>query len=246
MAISTKTVLEHHGATVPTLVYKPEGDGPHPAIVLAAEAYGLNQFTRGVAERLSDAGYVVIVPDYYRGNGLTRPDDYTDFTEVMEFIGRLDFTGAANDVLAAIENARLLPEVDKDRIAVWGYCTGGTLAMLASGLDRNLSAAVWFFPSQPTFAELTPEHPVHPVDLIWSINCPVLVIYGDQDPIGPSAFIADLRDRFERWGIDHQINIYPGAGHAFSAPVAPLRNDAADAASWIDALQFLHERLSTV
>lgn len=95
MATSTETVLEHHDATVPTLVYKPDGDGPHPAIVLAAEAYGLNQFTRGVAERLRDGGYVVIVPDYYRGNGLTRPDDYTDFTEVMEFIGNLDFTGAA-------------------------------------------------------------------------------------------------------------------------------------------------------
>jgi carboxymethylenebutenolidase len=116
--------------------------------------------------------------------------------------------------------------------------------MLAASLDRNLSAAVWFFPSQPTFAELTPAHPVHPVDLLWSITCPVLVIYGGADPIGPPEFIADLTNRFERWGIDHQINIYPGAGHAFSAPVAPLRHDAADAASWVDALDFLARRQS--
>ena len=69
-------------------------------------------------------------------------------------------------------------------------------------------------------------------------------VLADSDDM--TALIADLRDRFKRWGIDHQINIYPGAGHAFSAPVAPLRNDAADAASWIDALQFLHEHLPTV
>jgi carboxymethylenebutenolidase len=99
---TTQTVLAHHGVEVPTLVYTPDTGGPHPAVVLAAEAYGVNAFTRHVASRLAGQGYFVVVPDYYRGNGLTKPDDYSDFTEVMQFIGELDFTGATNDVLSAI------------------------------------------------------------------------------------------------------------------------------------------------
>ncbi len=237
-------MLEHHGARVPALVYRPGGAGPHAAIVIAPEAYGINRFTRRLSADLTGTGYVVVVPDYYRGHGLTRPDDYSDFTEVVNFIGELDFTGATNDILAGVDHARSLPDVDPDRVAVWGYCTGGTLAMLASMLDRRLAAAVWFFPSQPTFHDLGPRHPVHPVDLIWSISCPVLVIYGDQDPIAPPEFIADLRDRFERAGVRHQINIYPGGGHAFSAPDPPLHHEASDRASWADAVEFVGRHLT--
>jgi dienelactone hydrolase len=34
-----------------TEVLLPEGDGPHPAVVLGAEAYGVNNFIRGIQEK---------------------------------------------------------------------------------------------------------------------------------------------------------------------------------------------------
>ena len=51
-------VLRHREAVVPSLVFRPDGAGPWPAIVLSAEAYGINEFTREVGGRLADAGYV--------------------------------------------------------------------------------------------------------------------------------------------------------------------------------------------
>src|ERR1700737_2908129 len=83
--------ISHKHGTVPVLLYQPTSSRPSPAIVLGAEAYGLNKFTSDVASRLASAGYVVLVPDYYRGEQLAKPDDYSDFTEVMGFIDRLDF-----------------------------------------------------------------------------------------------------------------------------------------------------------
>jgi hypothetical protein len=47
----------------------------------------------------------------------------------------------------------------------------GTHDILAV-LDRRLAAAVRFFPSQPTFPELTPKRPVQPADLLWNVACP--------------------------------------------------------------------------
>jgi carboxymethylenebutenolidase len=225
-------------AEVPTLVYAPAGDDPKPAVVISAEAFGVNEFTKRVAAELARIGYVVVVPDYYHGKGLANPESYTDFTEVMEFIERLDFGQGAHDVMAAVAYARSLPGVDPDRVCVWGYCTGGTLAMMTASLDRQLAAAVLFFPSQPTFPELTIKRPVQPIDLLWNMACPVLLILGEQDQMLVD-LVPEFRRRFEAWAIDHDIKIYPDAGHAFSAPVAPLRNDAADKASWGDAIAFL-------
>ena len=238
----TNVVLPSDQGTVPTLVYKPPAQGRHPAIVLSAEAFGINAFTRRVAGELAEQGYVVIVPDYYRGKGLKNPESYTDFTEVMEFIERLDFGQGTHDVMAAVDYARQQPEVDSDRVGVWGYCTGGTLAMLTASLDRSLGAAVLFFPSQPTFPELTPTRPVQPIDMLWNVACPVLLIIGDQDE-GLFNLAPEFRRRFEQWHVENEIKIYEGAGHAFSAPVPPLRNDAADKASWADALAFAARHL---
>jgi len=108
-----------------TEVLMPEGGGPHPAVVLGAEAYGVNSFIRGVQEKLADLGYAVALPDYYHGNGPVEPDNYDDFTEVKEHIGRLDFTRGARDLAATVDAMRAMPGIDPRRVAVWGYCTGG-------------------------------------------------------------------------------------------------------------------------
>ena len=101
-------------------VVKPTGDGPHPAVVVGAEAYGPNEFSHGVQARLAEIGYASVVPDYYRGEGPTNPEAYDDFTEVVEHIGRLDFTRGARDLARAVDALRADPDVDAERLAVWG------------------------------------------------------------------------------------------------------------------------------
>lgn len=235
--------LRARQGSLPALLYRPRNGEPGPALVLAAEAFGINTFTRRVAATLAHLGYVTLVPDYYRGDGPKNPEGYLDFTEVMAFIGDLDFGRATHDVIAAIEHLQEQPYVRHDRIAVWGYCTGATLAMLAAAFRPDLAAAVLFFPSQPTFDALDAKRPVHPVDLLWNVGCPLLFIYGDQDPVMSPDQLSDLGVRLDEWGIAHTIRIYPGAGHAFSAPVAPLRHDPSDRAAWADAVRFLAEHL---
>jgi carboxymethylenebutenolidase len=220
-------------------VLLPDGAGPHPAVVLGAEAFGVNPFIRGIGEKLRDLGYAVTVPDYYRGAGPLGKESYDDFTEVVGFIDRLDFTRGARDLAAAVARLRAMPQIDSRRIAVWGYCTGGTLAWLAACLRGDLAAAVLYFPSQPVFAELTPRTPVHPVDLLWQLTCPALFLYGDQDKLLSAPVLADLRARIAAWEVDARINIYPGAGHSFSAPWGPMRDEQADRAAWHDATTFL-------
>jgi carboxymethylenebutenolidase len=208
-------------------------------VVLGAEAFGVNTFIRRVQSRLVEEGFAAAVPDYYHGSGPTKPESYDDFEEVMDHIGRLDFTCGARDLADAVDIVRRTRGVDPRRVCVWGYCTGGTLAWLAACLRGDLAAAVLFFPSQPVFEEVGPRTPVHPMDLIWQLTCPTLFLYGDSDPIMPPDRLEDLQARIEMWGVNAEVRRYPGAGHAFSAPWGPMRQEEADTASWSDAVSFL-------
>ncbi len=220
-------------------VVLPPAVGPHPAVVIGAEAYGINPFIRGVQQRLADIGFASVVPDYYHGKGPTRTESYDDFTEVIEYIGQLDFTCAARDLADCVGALGDRPDIDGRRISVWGYCTGGTLAWLAAGMCRGLAAAVLFFPSQPVFSELSPSTPVHPMDLLWQLSCPTLFLYGSDDGTMPAERAELLRQRIDRWEVPAELRTYPGANHAFSAPWGPLRHDEADRTSWQDAVSFL-------
>jgi carboxymethylenebutenolidase len=226
-------------ASQPGTVVMPGGPPPYPGVVIGAEAYGVNPFILGVQRRLARVGYATVVPDYYRGDGPRNVEAYDDFAEVIEHIGRLDFTRGARDLAQAVDELRATPGVDARRVCLWGYCTGGTLAWLAAGLRGDIAAAVLFFPSQPVFRELGPKTPAHPVDLLWQLTCPALFLYGDRDPVVPPERIDDLRARIGRWDVDAEVRLYAGAGHSFSAPRGPMRHAEADRAAWDDAVAFL-------
>jgi carboxymethylenebutenolidase len=217
----------------------PGGRAPHPGVVIGAEAYGINPFIQGVRQRLVGLGYAAAVPDYYHGEGPRDVAAYDDFAEVVEHIGRLDFTRGARDLAQAVDALRATPGVDPRRVCLWGYCTGGTLAWLAACLRGDVAAAVLFFPSQPVFHELGPRTPVHPMDLLWQLTCPVLFLYGDRDPVMAPERLDDLHARIDRWGINAEVRRYVGAGHSFSAPWGPLRHEEADRTAWDDAVAFL-------
>jgi carboxymethylenebutenolidase len=237
----TVAVTTSDGSRISAFVAEPERQGRYPVIVFGQEAMGFNAFGRDIAERLAAEGFFTVTPDYYRGTGPTRPDDYTDFSEVFAAIGALDFRQATYDLMVAADWARSQSNVDPERVFIWGYCTGGTLAMMAACLDRRLAGAVMYFPSQPRFETLDARHPAHPVDMVWNAACPLLILYGDQDPLMPPELLADLRARLEQWNIQHDIRIYPGASHAFTAPAPHMHHAGATAAADAAALAFIRD-----
>jgi carboxymethylenebutenolidase len=237
--------LTVRGEAVPAWLYRPEvADGPLLAFAIGAEATGVNRFIHDVGRDLADRGFVSVVPDYYRGAGPANPEDYTDTDEIMRHIGRLDFRLATYDLMAAVDLLEGHPAVDPRRVGVWGYCTGGTLTLLAACLRHDVALAVLFYPSQPVFDELSATRPAHPVDLVWNLNCPVFFAYGEQDPLMPPELLAKLRQRLRQWGIEHTIRIFPGCGHSFGAPIPGLHAPVSYQQAWDEALSFAADHLT--
>jgi carboxymethylenebutenolidase len=231
------------GVRFEALRFQPAGPGPFPAVIVAAEGTGVNRFIERVAASLSNEGIVTIVVDPYRFDGPPDPEAYEDFETLMSFIDRLDFVRATHDLLSAVEHARSQLNVDADRVGVWGYCTGATLALLGACVDQRLAAAVLFYPSQPMFERLDDRTPAHPMDLLWSINARTLVLYGDQDVVMPADRLAELRRRLEAWRIAYEVEIYPGAGHAFCSEAPILFHQQAADDGWRRAVAFALDAL---
>lgn len=214
-----------------------------PALVIGAEATGVNRFIHDTAHKLAANGFVTIVPDYYRGAGPNDPEDYTDIAEIMRHVDALDFPRATEDLMRAFQYLASHPRVDPDRVGVWGYCTGATLAWLTASLRRDAALAVLFYPSQPVFSETSLGRPVSPIDLLWNLRCPVYFVYGTQDPVMPPELRDELRNRLQHWGIEYELRLFEGCGHSFGAPVPGGQNLAAYQQAWDEAVSYAATQL---
>ena len=74
-ADSNAVSYESGDETVRALLYTPSGKGPFPGIVVIHEWWGLNEWVKEQAAKLTDEGYAALAIDLYRGKVATTPDE---------------------------------------------------------------------------------------------------------------------------------------------------------------------------
>lgn len=83
------------------------------------------------AKRLNDAGFAVLASDFrYIGESGGQPRQIAPFGEQQE------------DMQAAIKFARTLPDVDRTRVAIWGFSSSGGHVFPVAARDPELGAAI--------------------------------------------------------------------------------------------------------
>jgi carboxymethylenebutenolidase len=209
------------------MVYTPAGKGPFPAIIVIHEWWGLNDWVKEQASKLSDQGYVALAVDLYRGKVATSPDMAHELMRgVPEDRAKRDL-GAAFDYLAAQSN------VKKDRVASIGWCMGGGYSLDVALLEPTLAATV-----------INYGHLATDADALKKINAPILGNFGGQDRgISPDD-VKKFQQSLQQLGKKADIKIYPDAGHAFensNNKQGYRADDAADA--WKRTVDFLAANL---
>ncbi|KTC39990.1 alpha/beta hydrolase [Pseudomonas sp. ABAC61] len=112
--------------------YRPAGAGPFPVVVMA---HGLGG-TRGMripafAQRFMVAGYACLAFDYrHFGDSDGEPRQLLDIKHQLE------------DWHAAIAHARSLPDVDPERVAIWGTSFGGGHVLTIASEDPQVAAVI--------------------------------------------------------------------------------------------------------
>ena len=182
---------------MPAYLAVPDGSGPWPGVVVVHDFTGMSQDLRRQAEWLAANGFLAIAPDlYWWGSRIGCL--WTIMKDLAAQKGRtFDDIDAARTWLAQRADCT-------GRMGIIGFCMGGGYA-LAFATGHDLQAASVNYGGCPKDAER---------QLIGA--CPVVGSYGgdDRSPMGASA--ADRLDRaLDELGIDHDVKIYPGAGHGF-------------------------------
>jgi carboxymethylenebutenolidase len=227
-AATSKSVSYKSGDdTVQALIYTPEGKGPFPGILVIHEWWGLNDWVKEQALKLSDLGYVALAVDLYRGKVATTPD------EAHEIMRGVPDDRAARDLHAAFEFLKSQPNVKKDRIASIGWCMGGGYSFNVALQEPTLTADV-----------INYGHLATDPESLKKINASILGIFGGQDRGIPVEDVKKFEQTMKQLGKKVEIVIYPNAGHAFENPnnkTGYRADDAADA--WTRTVKFLAETL---
>lgn len=237
-SIKTVNVL---GSTMEVFLFRPQGDGPHPAILMAQHIpmghTGLENdaFTITTAQRFADNGYVVAVPFIFHWWPKSDP------LEKKREESRDDWMVA--DMQAAFALLKAEPDVDATRIGMVGHCWGGRVAWLAACHLPQLAALATFYGGN--IKKALGAGNVPPIELTRFIACPVIGFYGNNDTNPSPQDVADYSAALTAAGIKHTFHQYDGAGHAFQNFPMPERyhKEASDHA-WAKVLDFLQQTLA--
>jgi dipeptidyl aminopeptidase/acylaminoacyl peptidase len=181
-------------------------------------AYALNQY-------FANQGYVVLAVNYRGGIGYG-----------MEFREALDYgpRGASEfkDALGAGLYLQARPEVDADRIGLWGGSYGGYLTALglarasdlfASGVDLHGvhdwtairdNIARGYPPAEKPFARRK-AFESSPMADVEDWRSPVLLIHGDDDRNVPFSETVDLVGALRKHDVPHDVLVFPDEVHGF-------------------------------
>jgi pimeloyl-ACP methyl ester carboxylesterase len=127
-----ETGFDSGGARCAAWLYRPEGEGPHPCVILA-HGFGGTRAARlwAFGERFRDAGIAALVFDYrHFGDSEGEP------RQLLSIARQLD------DWRAAIAFARGLEGIDAARVALWGTSFSGGHVVALAAEDDAVAAVV--------------------------------------------------------------------------------------------------------
>lgn len=185
-------------------VVYPEVKDKATVVIVLHENRGLTDWVRGVADQLAEAGYIAIAPDLLSGAGPKggRTSDFTSQDDAMKAIYALKPDQVTADLNAVADYAEKISAAN-GKVAVAGFCWGGSQSFRFATNNKKLKAACAFYGTGPDKEED-----------IARINCPVLGFYGGDDA-RVNATIPNSTELMKKPGKTYEPKIYDGAGHGF-------------------------------
>jgi carboxymethylenebutenolidase len=175
----------------------PEGTGPWPAAVMVHEVFGIDENMRAQIERLTSAGYIVVMPDLFSRGGMRKCLNAT-------FRALTAGTGQAFDDVEAAKQMLIARPDCTGKVGVIGFCMGGGFALQLANHGFGASAVNY---------GMMPKD----LDAVLGGACAIIGSYGAKDKTLKGAAATMERELSAR-GIAHDIKEYPNANHAFMNP----------------------------
>jgi carboxymethylenebutenolidase len=215
-----EVMVDVAGFKVPAYVARPAGKTNLPVVLVAQEIFGVHEYIADTVRRFAKAGYLAIAPELFARQG--DPTKYNVMADLMR------------EVVSKVPDAQVMADLDgivswaganggdASKVAITGFCWGGRITWLYAAHSKNVKAGVaWYgrLVGQPN--DLQPQNPV---DLVGSLNGPVLELYGGADTGIPLDTVEKMKVALKDGSAaakKSEFVVYDGAPHAFHADYRP-------------------------
>ena len=236
-AIKTENVEYKQDETILEgfIAYDDAVEGKRPAVIVVHDWVGFGDYANHRAKMLAELGYVAFAVDIYGKD--VRPKN-TDEAAMQASKYKGNRALMRQRIQAGLDFIKSQPLVDANRVAVMGYCFGGTVSLELARSRADIVGAVSFHGGLST---PNPEE-------TKNIKAKVLVLHGADDPYVPAPEVQAFQKEMTDANTDWQMIYYSGAVHSFTRRDAGDDNSKgvaynanADKRSWEAMKQFFRE-----
>lgn len=217
--------------TVHCFVAYPEVSESATTVIVIHENRGLTDWVRCFADELAEAGYVAIAPDLLSGfsEEYEKTSEFPSSDDARTAIYQLDAEKVTADLKAVQAYVAEVPSAN-GKVAVTGFCWGGSQSFRYATNDEDIQAAMVFYGSPPKESEE-----------LARIAVPVYGFYGESDQ-RINATIDGTLEKMDELEKTYDPVIYESVGHAFMR----RGNDPAAEEAFREAYEAAFERLTEI
>ena len=231
--------IKNGNREVNSFVVYPEVSNKATAVIVIHEIFGMSDWVQQLTDELAEVGYIAIAPDLLSGmgpnGGGTAEIAATGNNAVGQAIRALPPDQIAGDLIAVADYVAKLPAAN-GKVAVGGFCWGGSTTFFFATRRPSLKAAFVFYGSAPSSNAQGQPYTVDKAAL-EKIGAPVYGFYAEND-MRIDATVPPTTDAMKELKKPYDPVTYAGAGHGFMRagepnnpqPVAPVAkgDEAAD------------------
>ena len=236
-----EVIIDMNGFKMSAYRAAPVGKTNLPVVLVVHEVFGVHEYIADVCRRFAKLGYLAIAPELFQRQG--DPTAYNTIADLQrEIVTKASDAQVMGDldacVLWATKNGG-----DAKRVAITGFCWGGRITWLYAAHSKAVRTAVaWYGRLVGTPSNL---FPTHPVDILDSLNAPVLGLYGRADAGIPMESLAlmqnKLKDSKNKAAKACNFVTYEATGHAFHADYRATYSKFPAENGWEHAVEWLKQ-----
>jgi carboxymethylenebutenolidase len=203
-------------------LYTPSnGNGPWPGVIFLTDIMGIRDANLGMAKRIAEHGYVVLVPNiFYRVTRLPVVDfelkmgDERTMKRMGELRAGLSSAQMGPDGAAYADFLLAQQSVKGSRVAVAGYCFTGTMAIRTAAAAPDKIAAAASFHGGGLYT----DRPDSPHLLLPKIKARLYFGHAIEDRGMTPEAIEKLETLLKSWPGRSESETYEGAHHGWTVP----------------------------